>query len=62
MSSKIKIHGVPMSQAVRAVLWLLFNKDLPFELVLTVPGSKEVNKNREWYRICLLYTSDAADE
>ena len=46
MSSKIKIHGVPMSQAVRAVLWLLFNKDLPFELVLTVPGSKEENGTR----------------
>ena len=35
-----------MSQAVRAVLWLLFNKELPFELVLTVPGSKEENGTR----------------
>ena len=46
MTNKIKIHGVPMSQAVRAVLWLLFNKELPFELVLTVPGSKEENGTR----------------
>ena len=46
MNNKIKIHGVPMSQAVRAVLWLLFNKELPFELVLTVPGSKEENGTR----------------
>jgi len=46
MSSKIKIHGVPMSQAVRAVLWVLFNKELPFELVLTVPGSKDENGSR----------------
>ena len=35
-----------MSQAVRAVLWLLFNKELPFELILTVPGSKEENGTR----------------
>jgi glutathione S-transferase len=46
MSSKIKIHGVPMSQAVRAVLWVLFNKELSFELVLTVPGSKDENGSR----------------
>mgnify|MGYP006161649731 CR=1 FL=1 len=42
----IKIHGVPLSQAVRAVLWVLFNKELPFELVLTVPGSKAENGTR----------------
>ena len=35
-----------MSQAVRAVLWVLFNKELPFELVLTVPGSKDENGSR----------------
>lgn len=46
MTNKIKVYGVPMSQAVRAVLWLLFNKELPFELVLTVPGSKEDNGTR----------------
>jgi glutathione S-transferase len=46
MSNIIKIHGVPMSQAVRAVLWVLFNKELPFELVLTVPGSKAENGTR----------------
>jgi len=42
----IKIHGVPLSQAFRAVLWVLFNKELPFELVLTVPGSKAENGTR----------------
>ncbi|MAJ84347.1 MAG: glutathione S-transferase family protein [Gammaproteobacteria bacterium] len=46
MSNKLKIYAVPMSQAVRAVLWVLFNKKLPFELVLTVPGSKEANGTR----------------
>ena len=35
-----------MSQAVRAVLWVLFNKELPFELVLTIPGSKDENGSR----------------
>lgn len=32
------IYGVPFSQPVRAVLWLLMLK-IPFELVLTNPGS-----------------------
>ncbi|MGB1190946.1 MAG: glutathione S-transferase family protein [Pseudomonadales bacterium] len=33
------IYGVPFSQPVRAVLWLLMLKKIPFELVLTNPGS-----------------------
>ena len=55
MSAPLKIYGVPLSQAVRTVIWLLLNKKLPFELVVTVPGSPKANG-------CLLYTSDAADE
>ena len=34
------VYGVPFSQPVRAVLWLLFLKRTPFELVLINPGSK----------------------
>lgn len=34
------LYGVPFSQPVRAVMWLLLNKQLPFEMVLINPGSK----------------------
>ena len=34
------LYGVPLSQPVRAVIWLLFLKRLPFKLVLINPGSK----------------------
>ncbi|MEM7249785.1 MAG: glutathione S-transferase family protein [Pseudomonadota bacterium] len=34
------VYGVPFSQPVRAVLWLLLLKHEPFELVLINPGSK----------------------
>ena len=34
------VYGVPFSQPVRAVLWLLLLKRMPFELVLINPGSK----------------------
>ena len=47
MSEPIKIYGVPMSQAVRTVIWLLLNKKLPFELVVTVPGSPKGNGTRD---------------
>ena len=33
------LYGVPFSQPVRAVLWLLLYKRLPFEMVLINPGS-----------------------
>ena len=36
----IKLFGVPFSQPVRAVMWLLLHKRLPFEMVLINPGSK----------------------
>ena len=41
------LYGVPFSQPVRAVLWLLLMKRMPFELVLTNPGSKGDNGSRE---------------
>ena len=47
MSATLKIYGVPMSQAVRTVIWLLLNKKLPFELVVTVPGSPKANGTRD---------------
>jgi len=34
------LYGVPFSQPVRAVMWLLFLKKVPFEMVLINPGSK----------------------
>ncbi len=34
------LYGVPFSQPVRAVMWLMILKGLPFELVLINPGSK----------------------
>ena len=40
------LYGVPFSQPVRAVMWLLLLKKMPFELVLTNPGSKGENGSR----------------
>lgn len=40
------VYGVPFSQPVRAVLWLLFLKRMPFEMVLINPGSKGDNGSR----------------
>jgi len=39
MSTRIRLHGVPFSQPVRAVAWLMLYKGEPFELVPTNPGS-----------------------
>ena len=36
----ITLYGVPFSQPVRAVMWLMIYKKLPFEMVLINPGSK----------------------
>ena len=33
------LYGVPLSQPVRAVMWLMIYKGLPFELALVIPGS-----------------------
>jgi len=42
----VRIFGVPFSQPVRAVLWLMLYKRMPFELVLTNPGSQGDNGSR----------------
>jgi len=42
----VKLYGVPFSQPVRAVMWLMLYKNTPFELVLTNPGSKGDNGSR----------------
>ena len=42
----IKIFGVPFSQPVRAVLWLLLLKRQTFELVMVNPGSSGENGSR----------------
>ena len=42
----IILYGVPFSQPVRAVMWLMFYKQLPFEMVLINPGSKGDNGSR----------------
>jgi len=47
MSSRpLILYGVPFSQPVRAVMWLLLYKDTPFEMVLINPGSKGDNGSR----------------
>ena len=49
MNSKknpIVLYGVPFSQPVRAVMWLMLYKQLPFEMVLINPGSKGENGSR----------------
>ncbi len=34
------LYGVPFSQPVRAVMWLMLHQRVPFEMALTNPGSK----------------------
>lgn len=41
-----RLHGVPFSQPVRAVIWLLLYKGTPFELVPVSPGSKSEGGSR----------------
>ena len=40
------VHGVPLSQPFRSVVWLLLQKQLDFRVVLTVPGSTSPNGSR----------------
>jgi glutathione S-transferase len=40
------LYGVPFSQPVRAVMWLMFYKREPFEMVLINPGSSGENGSR----------------
>ena len=42
----IKIYGVPFSQPVRSVIWLLFIKEHPFKFIPVNPGSKGENGSR----------------
>ena len=55
------VYGVPFSQPVRAVLWLLLLKRMSFELVLINPGSRGDTGSRNPAYLaknpCLLYTS-----
>ena len=44
--ANLKIYGVPFSQPVRAVLWLLLMKRQSFELVMVNPGSSGENGSR----------------
>ena len=46
MSSSIIIYGVPFSQPVRAVLWLMLFKQMDFELSLVNPGSSSEKGSR----------------
>ena len=46
MSNPLIIYGVPISQPVRAVLWLLLYKQKPFEMVLINPGSSSEGGSR----------------
>ena len=40
------VHGVPFSQPVRAVVWLLLLKKMPFDFLLSMPGSSNKNGSR----------------
>jgi hypothetical protein len=44
--TSMKIYGVPFSQPVRSVIWLLLLKEQLFQLVPTNPGSKGENGSR----------------
>ena len=46
MSNLLIIDGVPFSQPVRAVLWLMLYKQKPFEMVLINPGSSSEGGSR----------------
>jgi glutathione S-transferase len=45
-TSILKLYGVPFSQPVRAVMWLMLYKQTPFEMILINPGSKGDNGSR----------------
>ena len=45
-SAPVIIYGVPFSQPVRAVMWLMLLKRQPFELVMINPGSSGDNGSR----------------
>lgn len=43
---QLTLYGVPFSQPVRAVMWLMLYKRQPFEMVLINPGSSGDNGSR----------------
>ena len=45
-NNSLILYGVPLSQPVRAVMWLLLLKKMPFKMVLINPGSKGDNGSR----------------
>ncbi len=45
-TNSLILYGVPFSQPVRAVMWLMLYKRLPFELSLINPGSKGESGSR----------------
>jgi len=45
-SKPVILYGIPFSQPVRAVFWLMLYKQLPFDLVPINPGSKGDNGSR----------------
>ena len=45
-TAPVKLYGVPFSQPVRAVMWLMLYKQTPFEMILINPGSKGENGSR----------------
>lgn len=42
----LRIYGVPFSQPVRAVVWLMLYKGLPFQIIPTSPGSRNEGGTR----------------
>ncbi len=53
-TNSLILYGVPFSQPVRAVMWLMLYRRLPFGLTLINPGSKGVSGSRNpayWRRI-----------
>lgn len=42
----VLLHGIPFSQPVRAVMWLLLYKRMPFRMVPVSPGSKNEGGSR----------------
>jgi len=45
-TTKLLLYGVPFSQPVRAVMWLLLLKQHPFEMILVNPGSAGAKGSR----------------
>jgi glutathione S-transferase len=45
-AAPVILYGVPFSQPVRAVMWLMLYKNTPFKMELTNPGSKGDNGSR----------------